>query len=376
MKIRTIGFPRMHEPGEKRDFLPDFISKLSTFKDLEIYIEKGYGEDMEFSEQDYQCDGSKIKVVSHDDVYKQDLVIILRAPSEEYIRKMKEGSVLISMLHYGTRPVRNDLLKKKKIICYSMDSMVDDKNERIVVNYWGTSMAGASVAFNKLKETMTDFYSENRRPINVSLIGFGRVGVNAIQAFNKLSHREFYDRQVLGLIVKVLSRSITRDFDALKPILSETDILVDASKRRDSSKVIVPNDLISYMPEHAIILDLTADPYDDKVKPIQQKGIEGIPTGSLQKHIIEPNDELYETIPEGVNKSNRRTVVSCNAWPGVHPKESMKVYGDQLYPFMKVLLEKDPHSLSINSNNLYEKALIRSSLDFYLKYLSKKNDLL
>ncbi|WP_432663172.1 alanine dehydrogenase [Wukongibacter baidiensis] len=363
----------MHKPGEKRDFLPDFISKLSDLKDLEIYIEVGYGKDMAFSEKDYQGGSSKVKIVSHDEVYKQDIVIILRAPNEEDIIKMKEGSVLISMLHYGTRPVRNDLLKKKKIICYSMDSMVDDKNERMVVNYWGTSMAGASVAFNKLKETMADFYSENRKPINVSLIGFGRVGVNALQAFNQLSYREFYDRKVLGLVVKVLSRSITRDTDALIPILKETDILVDASKRRDPSKIIVPNDLIAYMPNHAIILDLTADPYDDKAKPMQQKGIEGIPTGSLQKYIIESDDDLYNTIPNGVKKSNRRTVVSCNAWPGVHPKESMKVYGEQMYPFMKVLLEKNSQSLSIKSDNIYERALIRSSLEFYLKYLSKKD---
>ncbi|WP_432408031.1 alanine dehydrogenase [Wukongibacter sp. M2B1] len=366
----------MHKRGEKRDFLPDFISRLRAFIDLQIYIEKGYGKGMDFLEQDYQKNSSKVKIVSHDEVYKQDLVIILRAPTEEEIRKMKEGSVLISMLHYSTRPVRNDLLKKKKIKCYSMDSMVNDKNERMVVNYWGTSMSGASVAFDKLKETMLDFYSENRKPINVSLVGFGQVGINALKAFNKLSHREFYDRKVLGLVVKVLSRSITRDIDALIPILRETDILVDASKRRDPSKVIVPNDLISHMPEHAIILDLTADPYDDKVKPMQQKGIEGIPTGNLEKYIIEPDDELYNTIPDGVNKSNRRTVVSCNAWPGVHPKESMKVYGNQMYPFMKVLLEKTPKALLINSDNPYERALVRSSLDFYLKYQNKKNSTL
>lgn len=357
----------MHEPGERRDFLPDFVSKINTLKDLEIYMEKGYGRDMGFSEQDYQGENLKVKVVCHDEVYKKDLVIILRAPSEEDIREMKEGSVLISMLHYGTRPFRNNLLKKKRIMCYSMDSMVNDRNERMVVNYWGTSMSGASVAFNKLKETMTDFYSENRRAINVSLIGLGKVGINALRAFNQLSYKEFYDRRALGLIVKVISRSVTRDLDALKEILGQTDILVDASNRRDPTKIIVPNSLIADMPEHAIILDLSADPYDDKVKPMQLKGVEGIPTGSLEKYVIEPSDNLYDTIPDGVNKSNRRVVVSCNAWPGVYPRESMKVYGDQIYPFIKVLLNKGSNSLSIDSSDLYERALVRSSLDFYLK---------
>jgi alanine dehydrogenase len=45
----------------------------------------------------------------------------------------------------------------------------------------------------------------------------------------------------------------------------------------------------------------------------------------------------------------------------------MAIYGEQILPFLQVLLEKDPLSLDINSNNLYERALVRSSLDYFLK---------
>lgn len=374
MKITTIGFPRMvRKKGEKRDFLPELFQKLSHYKDIKILIEEEYGKGMGLTHESYLKKNPNIRFTTHDDTYKQDLVVVLRAPSEEDIKKMKQESILISMLHYDTRPLRNALLKSKGIIGYSMDSMVDDENNRMVVNYWGTSMSGAMVAFNKLKETMEDFYSLKRRPINVSIIGFGKVGVNAAKAFKRLSDEAFYRDEIPGIVIKVLPKSVTENMAALKYILTETDILVDASRRRDPSQIIVANSLISYMPKHSIILDLTADPYNDKIEPLQQKGIEGIPTGTLEKYIINPDDELYKTIPERVDTTNRRIVASCNAWPGVQPKEAMATYGKQIYPFLKVLLEKDMYSLDINSVNMHERTLVRASLDYFLKYYKKEN---
>lgn len=372
MAIKTIGFPRMpRKKGEKRDFLPNLFEKLAHFKAIDIFLEEDYGKSMGFTHDDYLRKHSNLKFVSHDEVYRQDAVVVLRAPNEVDINKMREKSVLVSMLHFDTRPVRNKLLKSKGIISYSMDFMVDDENNRMVVNYWGTSMSGAVVAFNQLKEEMKDFYSKSRRPINVGIIGFGRIGTNAAKAFTKLGNKEFYGKNIPGLIVKILPRSITKNIEVLKSVLVDTDILVDATWRADTSKVVVPNHLISHMPDHGIILDLTADPYNNKIKPMQQKAIEGIPTGTLEKYVIHPNDEIYENIPKEINTSNKRVVVSCNAWPGVHPIEAMSTYGKQLYPFLKILFEKYPCTFDINSNNLYERSLVKASLDYYLESLVK-----
>ena len=63
-----------------------------------------------------------------------------------------------------------------------------------------------------------------------------------------------------------------------------------------------------------LYIDLTADPYNDKVEPMQVKGIEGIPTGTLEKYVIETDDILYNTIPKSIESNNRRVVASCNAW--------------------------------------------------------------
>lgn len=370
MTIRSIGFPRMHkEKGEKRDFLPKLFSDLKKLEGVEIFLEKGYGEAMGFTAEDYTAVNPGIKFVSHQEVYKKDMVVVLRTPEEQEIRMMKRGAVLVSMLHYDTRPLRNKLLQEQGIIPFSMDSMTDDKNNRMLVNYRGTSRSGVRVAFNQLKKRMPDFYSPSRRPIYITIIGMGAVALNAAKAFEEFSDAEFFykNKEVAGVVIRMLPRNITKDKELLKAILKETDILVDASKRMDPSEIIVPNSFIDLMPEYAIILDLSADPYNDKVTPIQVKGIEGIPTGTLDKYVIEPDDELYSTVPEGVSSGNRRLVVSCNAWPGVDPQECMGIYGEQILPFLKVLIGKGPDSLSIQSDNLYERALVRASLKYFIE---------
>lgn len=365
----AIGFPRMHkERGERRDFLPALCGNMKKLNDIEIFLEEGYGEGMGLSPDDYTRVYPDVRFASRDEVYKKDMIVVLRAPSDAEILKMKPGSVLISMLHYDTRSLRNKLLKQQGIICFSMDAMTDDKNNRMVVNYRGTSRSGARVAFTELKKRMADFYSPLREPLQVTIIGMGAVGLNAAKAFEELSDAEFFDKnwEVPGLSVRMLPRNITKSKELLKTILSKTDILVDASKRADPSEIIVPNSLLSFLPGHAIILDLTADPYNEKVVPMQVKGIEGIPTGTLDKYVIEPEDEVYHTIPAGIVSEHRRVVVSCNAWPGVDPLECMIVYGEQIFPFLQVLIEKGPYSLSIDSDNLYERSLVRSSLEYFL----------
>ena len=368
MYIKSIGFPRMHkDAGEKRDFLPKFFGLFTAYEESKIFLEEGYGSAMGYSHDDYIAANPKISFVSHEESYKSDLVIVLRAPEMYEIDWMKRGSILLSMLHFDTREFRNGYLKERGIYCYSMDSIKNDEGVRMVVNYYGTAYSGASIAFGALKKNRLDFFALNREPIVVSIMGFGAIGLNAAKAFKNLSNREFLckEEKLPGLIIRMLTRSITGDEKQLEKVLPDTDILVDATWRSDPSKAIVSNRLIGFLPEHAVILDLTADPYDTKIKPMQIKGIEGIPTGSLAHCIIEPGDSHYGKVPEGVDKDNKRTVVSCNAWPGVYPVEAMGVYGKQLKPFVRILLDKGIKLEYTEDAGQCERALKKASLEYF-----------
>ena len=114
----------------------------------------------------------------------------------------------------------------------------------------------------------------------------------------------------------------------MKEILSRTDILVDATQRPDPSQIVIPNEWIGLMPEHAVLVDFSVDPYDCSANPVEVKGIEGMPQGNLDQYVFMPDDTVYDHIPECVSVKHRRHAVSCYSWPGLHPKQCMALYGD------------------------------------------------
>lgn len=353
------------EKGEKRDFLPELFNWLNKYNEVDVYLEKGYGQGMGFTHEDYLKSNLNIKFISHEEIYKKDLVVVLKSPTDEEIKLMGKGSHLVSMLHYPTRETRNKLLLQQGINCFSMDSMVDDDGIRMLVNYKGTSRSAVKAGFYELKRRMPEFMSKGRAPLRATIIGLGFVAQQAARALEEFSDIEFLEKGIPGVIVKMLPRTITNYYDLMEEIMKDTDLLIDASKRSDSTKFIVSNKLIGFLPKSAIILDISADPYNDRLNPIQVKAIEGIPTGNLEKYVFETDDIAYESIPSAVNTTNRRVVVSCSAWPGVDPEDCMKVYGKEIKGFLNVLLKKDLDCLSINSENAFERSLYRATLKYY-----------
>ncbi|KPJ88806.1 MAG: hypothetical protein AMS17_04110, partial [Spirochaetes bacterium DG_61] len=142
---------------------------------------------------------------------------------------------------------------------------------------------------------------------------------------------------------------------------------VDATRRRNPSLAVIPNDWISWLPEHAVITDLAVDPYLLNDDPPVVRGIEGIPRGNLDKYVFTPDDPDWErTIPPQIPKNHKRTVVSCYSWPGIFPEECMKHYARQLSPLMEVLFQKGYEGLSLEGG-YFERTLCRATLREWLK---------
>jgi alanine dehydrogenase len=367
--MKKIGFPRMHkEANEKRDFLPGFFKYFINEK-AQLFLEKCYGSAMGFTEEDYLIENPNIQFVDNKECYSKDIVVVLRAPEFYEIEWMKRGSILVSMLHYPTRRSRTELLKVKNIHGVSMDLVRNDSLERIIVNYEGTSGSGIQVAFQELSKSMKNFYSKDRDIINVSIIGLGMVGLTAAKAAKMYGSYEINERMkkigAKGVLVKMLPRNITCDKHEMIQILKGTDILVDASTRDINSEYIIENKMIKYMKSSSVILDITADPYLTDIDPIQVKGIEGIPTGTLDKIVFYQDDNEYTSIPSSVSTINRRIVVSCNAWPGLNAIECMKLYGKQLTPVVKMIIRNNVREVNEHSDSFFMRAIHRGSIEYY-----------
>lgn len=368
MRIKTLGFPRITNfDGDIREFLPSLFEYLQRYQGIEIYLEEGYGSGFGFTPEDYLKANKEIKFVSTDEVFEKDLVMILKMPEYEKLELLRDGNCFFSMCHYPTHPQNVELFLKKGIYTFSMDGIVDDNGKRLFVDYFRTSFNACKTAFEELEKAMPDFYSKNRRTINATIIGVGGAAQSAAKSFEILGDNAFLQKNIPGILIRMLPRTITYSEKLMIPFLSDTDILVDASRRvgDDLKKVIIRNELIGYLPEHAIICDITLDCYaeDGQVKPF-----EGTICGSLSKRVIYPNDDLYNTqLPKEVDNRNRRITVGCDAWPGVTPKESIKYYENLVKDYLVILLSKGAEDIEQDSDNPFERALYRSSLKSFLE---------
>jgi alanine dehydrogenase len=339
-----IGLPRIQaEAGERRAFLPDFVGRLAK-KGAQILLEDGYGASLGYSEAAYRSLGNdNIQFARREQVFRQDYVLVLRCPDEASLRLMRPGSCLISMLHYPTRPQRVEMLRSLGIEAISLDSLKDDSGRRLVENLRAVGWNGMEAAFRVLEKIRPDFASPHREAIQVTLLGAGAVAAYVIQAAavyaSPALRQRLFDNGVPGVITHVLDFDTTCSPKLMEPILRETDILVDATQRPDTSQPVIPNSWISWLPEQAVLLDLSVDPYDCEAETTSMKGIEGIPQGNLDQYIFPPDDPAYDRLPRCVTATHRRWALTCYSWPGIYPVECMEHYGRQLRPILTRLLE-------------------------------------
>jgi len=364
----VIGMPRMHkESGERRDFLPRFVAEIQK-RDANAVLEYGYGSGMGIEEKEYMNAVPFVRFGSHEEVYRQSYVLVLRSPSDDELRLLQPGACLLSMLHYPTRPDRVALLRSLKLEAVSLDSIKDDTGRRLVENLKSVAWNGVRVAMQTLESLYPDpgFESPQRRPLRVTLLGSGAVGTHVVPAAIRYADQELRSRLVAsgvpGVQVTVVDYDITGHKSYMKEILQQTDLLVDATQRPDPSRPVIPNDWIAFLPEYAVILDLSVDPYNATVDPPQVKGIEGIPQGSLDQYIFAPDDPAYSLIPDFVSTRYRRHAVTCYSWPGIVPEECMHVYGKQLLPIIRNIIERGGIEGINPRGRFFERAIARAQL--------------
>jgi len=364
----TFGLARMRvEDGEKRDFLPELVADLEK-RGVQVFLEFGYGTGLGLKELDYLKIAPNVRFVSYQEVFKQKYVLVLRCPVNEDLKDMEPGSCLISMLHYPTRPQRVELLNFLKIEAVSLDSIKDGSGRRLVENMRAVAWNGLEAGFQALQCTYPSPGMANlqRAPIHATVLGVGAVGAQAVQAATRYGDVELWQklaaRGIPGVQVTAVEYDLAGREAVMKNILARTDLLVDATHRRDTSQPVVPNQWIGWMPEHAVIVDLAVDPYTLDAEPPVVRGIEGIPQGNLDQYVFPADDPKWDQlVPESIPSENRRTTVTCYSWPGVHPEACMRHYGRQLEPLLSRLVEKGYDSLTMGGD-YFERALYRATL--------------
>ncbi len=137
------------------------------------------------------------------------------------IRVIIMGAALVAMLHYESRLKLVQKLKKCGIISYSLDNIVDDNNKRMVVSYEVTAWNGVHAAFKELEKRRRDFYSPNREPFLVAIMGMGNLGIQAGKASFRFGDEEIFkkirERRLPGASVVYLEKEVTHCTSFISP---------------------------------------------------------------------------------------------------------------------------------------------------------------
>jgi alanine dehydrogenase len=345
VKPLTVGLPRMHkERGERRAFLPGLVAFLERAGASAIVLEDDYGAGVGIEPDAYRAASRLVRFGTLEEALDQDVVVVLRCPDEASIRRMRPGSVFVSMLHLESRPERLALFERLGTHGLSLDAIVDENGSRLVENLEAVGWNGVGEAFREIARIHEDFAHPSRRPFRVTCLGAGRVAGHAVRAATRYGdpalREEMVARNVPGVEVTVVDFDLTWHEDYMLQRLEGTDLLIDATMRRDVTLPVVPNGWIAALPEDAVLLDLTADPYDFSVDPPRTKAIEGMPHGDLDRWLFDAADVAWDALDRRVPTVNRRTALSCYSWPGLQPRSCMERYGAQLEPILGLVLAK------------------------------------
>jgi alanine dehydrogenase len=367
----VLGLPRMHmEAGERRDFLPEFIVAADRAGAGEIVLENGYGQGMGFGSDAYLSASPKVRFAGYDEVLSSDIVTVIRCPDEDALRAMRTGALLMTMLHYPTRPLRTRLIADLGLRAISLDGVVDDLGRRQVEYLEAVGWNGVRSAFVEIARRHPHFAHPSRRPLRVTCLGAGAVAAHAVRAATRYGDPELREEldanDVPGVEVTVVDFDLTRHEDYMLNRLEVTDLLIDATHRIDPTRPIVPNPWIAALPSDAVILDLAVDPYDFTVDPPRTKGVEGVPHGNLDQLVFPVDDPAWDELDHRIDTRQRRLSLSCYAWPGVEPVDCMRVYGRQIEPVLRVALRGPVDKLDANSPDQQERAVAHAELGRWL----------
>jgi alanine dehydrogenase len=363
----SVGLPRMHrEAGERRDFLPSLVAWLHGADVEEVVLEDGYGAALDVPEAAYRHASTRVRFGRYQECLRQDVVIVLRCPSDDDLAMLRPGAVFVSMAHFATRPERVHLLLDLGVHAVGMDSIVDGRGRRLVENLETVAWMGVREAFKEIRRRHPDFDHPGRRPLRVTCLGSGAVGGYAIHAATRygdaLLREALWADNVPGVEVTVVDFDLTWHEGYMDRRLRTTDLLIDATARADVSLPVVPNAWISCLPEEAVVLDLAADPYALDARPPVVKGIEGIPHGSLDEWVFPVDHPAWDALDPRIDTANRRVALSCYSWPGLDPVASMRTYGAQLEPVLRVILSKPPDRWELDGPDHEERAVARAEV--------------
>ncbi len=232
--MKTVGFPISHKENEKRRAL--IPSDIQYLKHPEyVFIEKGYGEVLGFSDEDYAVYG--VRVESRESVLKKNIICDPKIGDAEYLEVL-EGQTIFGWIHAVQNRDITDKIINHHLTAFAWEDMYEDGRH----SFWrNNEIAGEAAVFHA-------YMCYGIFPYNTkaAVLGRGNIARGAIKTLNYMGADVVqYDRKQEALFRKELDRY---------------DVVVNAilwdTTRHDH--IIYKEDL-KRMRRNALIIDVSCD---------------------------------------------------------------------------------------------------------------------
>lgn len=187
-----VGVCKETQENEKRVALtPEGAKKLISLG-LDVTIEKGAGVASSYTDEEYKEAGASIESNRDSILEKSDLFLAVQAPDEEIVKKLKDGTVLVSFIW----PLQNgeyvDLLKNQGLRAMAMDTIprisraqsMDALSSMSNIGGYKAVLIGSNLLDKYMPMMMTA--AGTIRPAKVLVLGAGVAGLQAIATAKRL----------------------------------------------------------------------------------------------------------------------------------------------------------------------------------------------
>ena len=233
--MKTSGFPISTKENEKRRaIVPQEVSLLNQPRS--VYIEKGFGEVLGISDEEYKTAGCII--CSHEDAIQQDIVCDPKIGDADYLEKMHDGQVIFGWIHATQNRDITEKITKSKLTAFAWEKMFELGRH---IFWFNNELAGEAAIINGFQ-----CYGKLPYGTEVAVIGNGNTARGACRVLNMLgAHVMQYNRRQEELLRKEIGR-----FDVIVNC-----VLWDVTR---NDHIIYREDL-KHMKRNAMIIDVSCD---------------------------------------------------------------------------------------------------------------------
>ena len=328
-----IFVPKETHPGEKRvPLIPATVKKIAD-RGAEVAVESGMGMPSQHADDAYTEAGAKVVLDRETALSEADLVLRLRKPPPEEVRKMGDGSIHVSFLDPFNEHELVSTLAANGISAISMEMVPRTTLAQKMDALSSQANLAGYVAVILAAERLNKAYpmmmtpAGTIAPSRVFVIGVGVAGLQAIATAKRLGARvEAFDTRPVveeqvhslgakfvkvdlgetgqteqGYAMELTEEQQARQREAMAKVCAQADVVITTAQLFGrKAPVIVTRDMVEAMKPGSVIVDLAVETGGNVEgsaldEEVDVGGVKIVGLGNLPGHVCANASQMYSS---------------------------------------------------------------------------------